>query len=104
MPQVEDRRKAARRGAKGQVQLLRLIRVLPLGAALAAWLIAVAATLVLPGCSLAGGSVQGCRLLGQDISETVYGLGLAAPFLLAVGVPWFAVMSLVIARVEPRRT
>lgn len=104
MPQVDDKRKAARHRAAGVMRLLRLIRILPLGAALAAWLIALAAVSLLPGCDLAGGSVQGCRLSGRDISQTVHSLGLIAPFLLAAGVPWFAVMSLVIALVAPRRT
>ena len=104
MPQVEDKRKAARHRAAEWMRLLRLIRVLPLGAALAAWLIALAAVSLLPGCDLAGGSVQGCRLSGRDISEMVYSPGMAAPFLLAAGVPRFAVMSLVIALVAPRRT
>ena len=86
------------------MRLLRLIRILPLGAALAAWLIALAAVSLLPGCDLAGGSVQGCRPPGRDISETVHSPGMAAPFLLAAGVPRFAVMSLVTALVAPRRT
>lgn len=86
------------------MRLLRLIRVLPLWAALAAWLTFAAATLVLPGCRYRGGWAEGCRFLGQDISNAVYQLGMAAPLLLAAAVPWIAVMSLVIALVEPRRT
>lgn len=52
MPQVDDKRKAARHRAAGVMRLLRLIRILPLGAALAAWLIALAAVSLLPGCAL----------------------------------------------------
>ena len=38
------------------------------------------------------------------MSNAVHGLGMAVPLLLAVGMPGFAVMSLVIALAEPRGT
>ncbi|WP_255440433.1 MULTISPECIES: hypothetical protein [unclassified Paracoccus (in: a-proteobacteria)] len=42
--------------------------------------------------------------MGKDISNTVYQPGMAEPLLLMIAVPQFAVMSLVIALVERRRT
>ena len=86
------------------IRLLRLLRVLPLWLAVASWLTGAGATLALPGCGFKGGSVEGCQILGRDISGTIYDLASGSPYLLAVAVPWFAVMSLVIALVEPRRT
>lgn len=86
------------------MRLLRLIRALPLWMALTAWVAFVAATLVLPGCSFTGGGVQGRRFVRRDISNAAYQLGILVPLLLAVALPWFAAVSLVIALVEPRRT
>ena len=85
-------------------RLLRLLRTLPLWLALASWLTGATATLILPGCSFMGGSAQGCRFLGQNMSDTVSSLASAAPYLLGLSVLWFAVMSLVIALIQSRRT
>ncbi|MFC0340210.1 hypothetical protein [Paracoccus niistensis] len=71
--------------------------------ALAAWLTAAAATLVLPGCSFTSGAAEGCRLLGRDISGRIYDLASASPVLLAIAALWFATMSLIIALIKPRR-